>query len=229
MTARILVAEDDVKQADLIRLYLERDGHSVIVVHDGMAALEQIRRRPPDLAILDIMMPRMDGLDVTRILRSDSDVPIIMLTARSTEDDMLLGLDLGADDYLTKPFSPRELMARVRSVLRRSGIVQAVSQVVTVGPISIDHDRHEVTLDGEQIEMTPKEFAILATLADEPGRAFSRMQLLERAFGFDYFGLERTVDVHIMKIRRKIESDVSLPRYLTTVYGVGYRLEDPDA
>jgi len=229
MTARILVAEDDVKQADLIRLYLERDGHSVIVVHDGMAALEQIRRRPPDLAILDIMMPRMDGLDVTRILRSDSDVPIIMLTARSTEDDMLLGLDLGADDYLTKPFSPRELMARVRSVLRRSGIVQAISQVVTVGPISIDHDRHEVTLDGEQIEVTPKEFAILATLADEPGRAFSRMQLLDRAFGFDYFGLERTVDVHIMKIRRKIESDVSLPRYLTTVYGVGYRLEDPDA
>jgi len=174
-------------------------------------------------------MPRMDGLDVTRILRSDSDVPIIMLTARSTEDDMLLGLDLGADDYLTKPFSPRELMARVRSVLRRSGIVQAISQVVTVGPISIDHDRHEVTLDGEQIEVTPKEFAILATLADEPGRAFSRMQLLDRAFGFDYFGLERTVDVHIMKIRRKIESDVSLPRYLTTVYGVGYRLEDPDA
>ena len=221
MTARILVAEDDVKQADLIRLYLERDGHSVIVVHDGMAALEQIRRRPPDLAILDIMMPRMDGLDVTRILRADSDVPIIMLTARSTEDDMLLGLDLGADDYLTKPFSPRELMARVRSVLRRSGIVQAVSQVVTVGPISIDHDRHEVTVGGEQVEVTPKEFAILATLADEPGRAFSRMQLLERAFGFDYFGLERTVDVHVMKLRKKIEADVSSPRYLTTVYGVG--------
>ncbi len=229
MTARILVAEDDIKQADLIRIYLEREGHSVMVVHDGMTALDRIRRNPPDLVVLDLMMPRMDGLDVTRVLRSESDTPVIMLTARSTEDDMLLGLDLGADDYLTKPFSPRELVARVRAVLRRSGIVRAAAEVVTVGPISIDHDRHEVTVDGDLIDLTPKEYDILATLADEPGRAFSRMQLLERAFGFDYYGLDRTVDVHVVKLRRKIEADPSSPRYLKTVYGVGYRLEDPDA
>ncbi len=229
MTARILVAEDDIKQADLIRIYLEREGHSVMVVHDGMTALDRIRRNPPDLVVLDLMMPRMDGLDVTRVLRSESDTPVIMLTARSTEDDMLLGLDLGADDYLTKPFSPRELVARVRAVLRRSGIVRAAAEVVTVGPIAIDHDRHEVTVDGNLIDLTPKEYDILATLADEPGRAFSRMQLLERAFGFDYYGLDRTVDVHVVKLRRKIEADPSSPRYLKTVYGVGYRLEDPDA
>ena len=226
MTARILVAEDDEKQAELIRLYLEREGWSVMVVHDGRTALERVRRNPPDLVVLDVMMPRMDGLDVTRVLRQETDIPVVMVTARSTEDDLLLGLELGADDYVTKPFSPRELVARVRAVLRRSGITRQEARVVSVGPITIDHDRHEVRVGGEAVEITPREFALLAALADEPGRVFSRFQLLERAFGFDYFGLERTVDVHVMKLRKKLEPDPSAPVYLQTVYGVGYKLED---
>jgi DNA-binding response OmpR family regulator len=225
MTSRILVAEDDEKQAELIRLYLEREGWSVQVVHDGRSALEKLRRNPPDLVVLDLMMPRMDGLDVTRVLRQESDVPLVMVTARSTEDDLLLGLELGADDYVTKPFSPRELVARVRAVLRRSGITHREVRVVTVGPITIDHDRHEVRMNDEPVEVTPREFALLAALADEPGRVFSRLQLLDRAFGFDYYGLERTVDVHIMKLRKKLERDPSAPVFLQTVYGVGYKLE----
>ena len=228
MAARILVAEDDSKQAELIRLYLERDGHSVMVVHDGRSALERIREVEPDLVVLDLMMPRMDGLDVARIVRTETDLPIVMVTARSTEDDVLLGLDLGADDYVTKPFSPRELAARVRAVLRRSGRVEE-EPILAVGELEIDCVRHEVRLRGERIELTPKEFAILETLAEEPGRAFTRHGLLERAFGFDYYGLDRTVDVHIMNLRKKIERDPADPGYLHTIYGVGYKLEDPGA
>ena len=223
MGARILVAEDDRKQAELIRLYLEREGHSVMLVHDGRTALERIRAVAPDLVVLDLMMPRLDGLDVARITRTEGSVPIIMVTARSTEDDVLLGLDLGADDYITKPFSPRELAARVRAVLRRGGIA-AEEPVLRVGPIEIDGPRHEVRVGGEAIECTPKEFAILEALAREPDRVLSRMQLLESAFGFDYFGLERTVDVHVMRLRKKIEPDPAHPVHLRTVYGVGYTL-----
>jgi DNA-binding response OmpR family regulator len=229
MGARILIAEDDEKQADLIRIYLEREGHSVMVVHDGRQALDRIRNVDPDLVILDIMMPRMDGLDVMRVVRSERATPIIMVTARSTEDDVLLGLDLGADDYLTKPFSPRELMARVRSVLRRSGLTKEEQSVLQVGPIAVDRGRHEVRMDGELVDCTPKEFAILEALAEEPDRAFSRLQLLERAFGFDYYGLERTVDVHVMKLRKKLEDDPAAPIYLQTVYGIGYKLTPGDA
>jgi DNA-binding response OmpR family regulator len=224
MSPRIIVAEDDKKQADLIRMYLEREGHSVMVVHDGRTALERIRVSAPDLVILDIMMPRMDGLDVMRVVRSEQRIPIIIVTARSTEDDLLLGLDLGADDYISKPFSPRELMARVRAVLRRSNVTREETRTVRVGPIEIERERHELRVDGDLIEVTPKEFAILETMASEPGRVFTRLQLLEGAFGFDYYGLERTVDVHVMKLRKKIEPDPAEPVYLQTVYGVGYRL-----
>jgi DNA-binding response OmpR family regulator len=227
VTARILVAEDDHKQADLIRRYLERDGYSVAVVHDGRSAIEQARQRRPDLLVLDIMMPRVDGLDVCRVLRAESDLPIVMLTARSTEDDLLLGLDLGADDYVTKPYSPRELVARVRTVLRRSK--RAVEErPYRVGELEVDPVRHEVRVAGAAIECTPAEFRILARLAAEPGRAFTRQQLLTEAFGFGHYALDRTVDVHVMNLRRKVELEPSRPRYLLTVYGVGYKLAEPD-
>ena len=225
MSGRLLVAEDDPKQADLIRRYLEREGHAVAVVHDGRSAIDEARRREPDLVVLDVMMPRVDGLDVCRILRYESDVPIIMLTARSTEDDMLLGLDLGADDYITKPYSPRELVARVRTILRRSGR-DATDHRLVIGDIVVDTARHEVTRAGAHVECTPKEFAILAALAASPGRAFTRLQLLEEAFGFDYDGLERTVDVHVANLRKKLEPDPADPTHLLTVYGVGYKLND---
>ncbi|TCC18946.1 response regulator transcription factor [Kribbella speibonae] len=225
MPARILVAEDDLKQAELIRRYLEREGHLTVVVHDGREAIDEARRRSPDLLVLDVMMPKVDGLDVCRVLRADGDVPIIMLTARSTEDDLLLGLDLGADDYLTKPYNPRELVARVRSVLRRTRS-RAEGEVYRVGELEIDPGRHEVRLAGELVELTPAEFKILACLAASPGRAFSRQQLLEHAFGFDHYVFDRTVDVHVMNLRKKIEPSSGPPAYLRTVYGVGYKLAD---
>jgi DNA-binding response OmpR family regulator len=225
MPARILVAEDDRKQAELIRRYLEREGHLTVVVHDGRAAIDEARRRSPDLLVLDVMMPKVDGLDVCRVLRADGDVPIIMLTARATEDDLLLGLDLGADDYLTKPYNPRELVARVRTVLRRTRI-RSEGQVYRVGGLEIDPVRHEVLLDDRLVDLTPAEFKILACLAASPGRAFSRQQLLEHAFGFDHYVFNRTIDVHVMNLRKKIEPSPTSPSYLKTVYGVGYKLAD---
>jgi DNA-binding response OmpR family regulator len=227
MSARILVAEDDPKQANLVRVYLERDGHSVLLVGDGRTALEQARSRRPDLVVLDVMMPLVDGMDVCRILRSESKVPILLLTARSTEDDLLLGLDVGADDYITKPYSPRELTARVRALLRRAGTVTAGNQkVLRVGELEIDGGRFEVRVAGRPIVLTAKEFGILEVLAAEPGRVFTRAQIIDRAFGFDHYVLERTVDAHVMNLRRKIEADAAEPRYVQTVYGRGYRLAE---
>jgi DNA-binding response OmpR family regulator len=224
--ARLLVAEDDRKQAELIRRYLEREGHSVIVVHDGRAAIDEARRRKPDLAVLDVMMPNVDGLDVCRVLRADGNMPIILLTARSTEDDILLGLDLGADDYVTKPFSPRELVARVRTVLRRArpDVAHTPSAPRRVGELVVDSARHSVRVGGMAVECTPAEFKILEVLIAQPGRAFTRQRLIEEAFGFDHYALDRTVDVHILNLRKKIEADSSNPQYLLTVYGVGYKL-----
>ncbi|WP_213455017.1 response regulator transcription factor [Rhizomonospora bruguierae] len=227
MTARILIAEDDPKQANLVRVYLEREGHSVLVVGDGRAALEQARARRPDLLVLDVMMPAVDGLDVCRIMRAESDVPILLLTARSTEEDVLLGLDIGADDYITKPYSPRELVARVRALLRRAGVVAAGSRsVFTVGDLEIDTARFEVRVGGRAVVLTAKEFGILEVLAGEPGRAFTRAQIIDKAFGFDHYVLERTVDAHVMNLRRKIEQDPANPAYVQTVFGRGYRLAE---
>lgn len=226
---RILIAEDDHKQADLMRLYLEQAGYSVLVAHDGRQAIELARQRRPDLLLLDLMMPEVDGLDVCRILKQESDMPIVMVTARSTEDDMLFGLDLGADDYVTKPYSPRELVARVRALLRRAGRAAVDTDAVYgVGELLLDGVRHEVRMAGEPVAVTPGEFAVLAVLMREPGRAFSRADLLQEAFGFDYEGLDRTADVHIKNLRRKIERDAAEPRYIETVYGVGYRMREPD-
>ncbi|MEO5877051.1 MAG: response regulator transcription factor [Streptosporangiaceae bacterium] len=221
---RVLVAEDDPKQARLIRIYLERAGHLVTVVANGRAALEEARTQAPDLVLLDLMMPVMDGLQVCRTLRAESEVPILLLTARSTEDDQLLGLDLGADDYLTKPYSPRVLVARVRALLRRAGTLRDGGAVIRVGDLEIDPDRFEVRVDRRQVEVTAKEFGILHALAADPGRVFSRAQILERAFGFDHYILERTVDAHIMNLRRKLERDPASPVHVQTVYGRGYRL-----
>jgi DNA-binding response OmpR family regulator len=223
---RILIAEDDPKQANLVRIYLEREGYSVLTVRDGRAALEAARTRKPDLLILDVMMPSVDGLDVCRILRAESRVPILLLTARTTEEDMLLGLDLGADDYITKPYSPRELTARTRALLRRAGTSDPTRRgVLRVGDIEVDPDRFEVRLAGQLIALTAKEFGVLEVLVDEPGRVFTRTQLLERVYGFDSDVLERTVDAHVMNLRRKLEPDPARPRYVVTVHGRGYKLD----
>ncbi|TDD90451.1 response regulator transcription factor [Actinomadura darangshiensis] len=221
MCANVLVAEDDTKQAELLRRYLQREGHSVVVVHDGRAAIDEARACRPDLVLLDVMMPGVDGLDVCRGLRAESDVPVLMLTARSTEDDLLLGLDLGADDYVTKPYSPRELMARVRTLLRRAGNGE---RVYRVGGITVDPERHTVLADGREVECTPAEFRILEALAARPERVLTRAQLLEHLHGFDRFITERTVDVHVKNLRKKIEPQPRRPVRLCTVYGVGYKL-----
>jgi DNA-binding response OmpR family regulator len=223
VTARILVADDDPKHAQLIRLYLEREGHQVITVGDGRAALEVARARKPDLVLLDVMMPLVDGLDVCRILRAESAVAILLVTARSSENDMLLGLDLGADDYMAKPVSPRELTARVRALLRRAGVGGDSASVVRVGDLEVDPDRFEVRVRGAAVTLTAKEFAILELLAREPGRVFTRAQIIDRAFGFEQDISERTVDAHVVNLRRKIEEDPAEPRYVQTVYGRGYR------
>ncbi|MEU8075338.1 response regulator transcription factor [Catellatospora citrea] len=229
MSARVLIAEDDPKQAHLLRVYLEREGHSVQVVGDGLAALERCRAYRPDLVVLDVMMPTLGGLDVCRILRAESDVAILLLTARSTEDDILVGLDLGADDYVTKPFSPRQLAARVRALLRRARPGTAKEEILRVGDLEIDEGRFEVRVGGRLVALTAKEFGILAALAAAPGRVFSRAQIIDRAFGFDNHVEERTVDAHVMNLRRKIEDDPAEARYVQTVYGRGYRLAEQPA
>ncbi|MGW7257531.1 response regulator transcription factor [Streptomyces sp. NPDC054834] len=227
MCAHVLVAEDDEMQAELIRRSLLAEGHTATVVHDGAAALDAARRLRPDLVVLDLMLPVVDGFGVCRVLRSgDQDTPVLMLTARSEEDDLLLGLELGADDYMTKPYSPRELMARIRTVLRRSGraVDAPEDPVVRAGGITVDPRRHEVRCDGLPVDCTPAEFQILLAMAGEPERVFTRRQLLQFTRGLDRASTERAVDVHIMNLRKKIEPDPRHPVRLLTVFGVGYKL-----
>jgi DNA-binding response OmpR family regulator len=227
MCAYILVAEDEEKQAEVVRRYLQAEGHTTLVVHDGRAAIDEVRRSPPDLLVLDVMMPKVDGLDVCRILRRESDVLMLMLTARSSEDDLLLGLDLGADDYLTKPYSPRELMARVRTLLRRVERTSAPdSTVLRIGDIAVDPVRHEVRVLESEVPCTPAEFQILAAMAGQPDRVFTRAQLLEHTRGYDRYSTDRTIDMHMMNLRKKIEPNPRRPVYLLTVYGIGYKLTD---
>jgi DNA-binding response OmpR family regulator len=225
--AFVLVAEDDAKQAELVRRYLRREDHSVLVVSDGRAAIDHVRSMRPDLLILDVMMPQLDGLDVLRTMRRDYDTPVLMVTARSTAEDKLAGFDLGADDYLTKPYDPRELMARVRSLLRRARRSDGPAVLpLRVGPLLLDQVRHEVRLHDRRIECTPAEFRILEALMSTPGRVFSRRQLLDRAHGPDSFVTERTADAHVKNLRRKIEMDPRNPMRVLTVYGVGYKMAD---
>ncbi|GAA2564541.1 response regulator transcription factor [Winogradskya consettensis] len=214
------MAEDDRRQAEVLRHCLQAAGHAVAVVHDGRSALAQARRQPPDLLILDLMMPELNGLEVCRALRRDSDVMVLMLTARTSEDDMLIGLDVGADDYLTKPYSPRELVARVRTLLRRRHTgLPPTGRMTSVGRLVVDPGRHHVEYAGTPVDCTPGEFAILAALAGRPDQVFTRAQLLAHTKGIERHSTERTVDVHVMNLRRKLT-----PELLVTVYGVGYKL-----
>jgi two-component system alkaline phosphatase synthesis response regulator PhoP len=222
---RVLVVDDDKKTVELVKLYLTRDGYRVIIAYDGNEALRLAREKRPDLIVLDLMLPGIDGLEVCRTLRSESDVPIIMLTARVSDEDKLIGLDLGADDYVTKPFSPRELAARVRTILRRipGEMVPRGPEEVTHGTLTVNFLRHEVRVDGKLVDLTPIEFKLLGALVREPGRVFNRAQLIEKALGYDFEGFDRTIDVHILNLRRKLEPDPSRPQFVKTVYGAGYK------
>ena len=227
MQTEILIAEDNPKQAEVAGAYLRREGHRVTCVADGRAALDEHRERRPDLVVLDVMMPLLDGVTVCRVLRAESDVPILMLTARTAEDDILRGLDAGADDYLTKPYSPRELAARVRALLRRSGALREKDlPVLRTGDLEVDVGRFEARVAGRAVVLTAKEFGILEVLAGSPGRTFTRTEIIDRAFGFDKYVLERTVDAHVRNLRRKLGDNPDDPRYVQTVYGRGYRLAD---
>jgi DNA-binding response OmpR family regulator len=225
---RVLVVDDDVKTVELVKLYLNRDGYRVLTACDGVEALRLAREGHPDLIVLDLMLPGIDGLEVCRTLRDESDVPIIMLTARTTDQDKLTGLGLGADDYVSKPFSPKELAARVRAVLRRLPGERGPDRI-THGELAVDFIRHEAYLAGRSLDLTAVEFKLLGVLAKEPGRVFNRAQLIEKALGCDFDGFDRTIDVHVLNLRRKLESDPRHPRYIKTVYGAGYKLSEvPD-
>jgi len=219
---KVLVVDDDVKTVELDKLYLTRDGYHVLTAYDGIEAMRLPRESRPALIVLDLMLPDIDGLEVCRILRHESDVPIIMLTARSTDQDKLTGLGLGADDYVTKPFSPKELAARVQAVLRRLPRERGPEEI-KIGELSMNFTKHEAWFAGKLLDLTSVEFKLLGVLAREPGRVCSRTSLIEEALGYDFEGFDRTIDVHILNLRRKLELDPSHPRYIKTVYGVGYK------
>jgi two-component system alkaline phosphatase synthesis response regulator PhoP len=226
MPHHILVVDDDKQIARLIRSYLEQAGFQVTVANDGAAALHAIRREKPDLVVLDLMLPDRDGWDITRIVRSDpalAATPIIMVTARVEDTDRVIGLELGADDYVTKPFNPREIVARVRAVLRRTSGAALPQRLLQADRLALDPDQHQATLDSQPLELTPTEFALLHALMANAGHAFTRAELIEQALGYTYDGLDRTVDSHIKNLRRKIEPDPANPTLIQTVYGVGYR------
>ena len=223
---RILVVEDDMQIARNLRDYLEVAGFEVTAVGDGSAALASIRGDRPDLLVLDLGLPGIDGLDVARELRRTSTVPIVMLTARGEESDRIVGLELGADDYLVKPFSPKELVARVRAVLRRTSGTTAGAEVLRAGDVEVDLPKMRARVGGQPVDLTPTEFELLATLAREPGRVFTRGQLLDALHGVTLETYERAIDAHVKNLRKKIEPEPGRPRYVLTVHGVGYRFAD---
>ncbi len=228
MSQRILVVDDDRQIVRLLRSYLEQSGFQVATAYDGETALRTIRSERPDLVVLDLMLPDRDGWEITRIIRSDPQLArtaIIMLTARIEDTDRIVGLELGADDYIGKPFNPREVVARVRAVLRRGMATPAA--IISIGGLQMDLDRHTFTAGGQPIELTPIEFALLQLLMENPGRAFTRQELIEKALHDHFAGSDRTLDSHIKNLRKKIEPDPTNPSYIQTVYGVGYRLHDP--
>lgn len=227
MAQRILVVDDDRQIVRLVQSYLEQAGFVVLTAGDGAAALRVIRAERPDLVVLDLMLPDMDGWAITRAVRADqrtAALPILMLTARVEDTDRIVGLELGADDYVTKPFNPRELVARVRAILRRSTAPAAEAPALNYGALRLDADRHVVTLHGRPVELTPTEFDLLRVFMAHPGHAFSRQELIEQGLGYTYEGLERTVDSHIKNLRKKLEREPDAPQ-IETVYGVGYRLQ----
>jgi DNA-binding response OmpR family regulator len=226
MSRTILVVDDEPEIVRLVRSYLEQDGYRVVTAYNGEEALYTVRHEKPDLVVLDVLMPKMDGLEFTRRVRREQDVPIIMLTARAEETDRIVGLEMGADDYVTKPFSPREVVARVRAVLRRAqpSDERQPPPVVRVGPITLNRSTHIVTIDGEPADLTPTEFDVLDTLMSAPGRVYSRAEILEAVQGVAFEAYERTVDAHVKNLRKKIEPHPANPDYILTVRGVGYRL-----
>lgn len=223
MAPKILVVDDEKRLVTLVEAYLHQEGYGVITASNGQEALHLARQEKPDLILLDIMMPEMDGFEFIQAHRREADTPIILLTARVEEEDHVIGLELGADDYVTKPFRPRELVARVRAVLRRTGKSLTPAEVLRVGEVSLDREGHLVKVAEELVDLTPSEFDLLGALMSTPGRVFSRMELLDRIQGVAYEGYERTIDVHIKNLRSKIERDSRNPRYIETVYGIGYR------
>jgi DNA-binding response OmpR family regulator len=223
MAKTILVVDDEQRLVSVVKAYLEQEGFRVVTASNGREAIHVARQEKPDLIILDIMMPEMDGYEFLRVHRKERETPIIMLTAKVADNEKVIGLELGADDYVTKPFKPRELIARVRAVLRRVGKTEPTPEILRVGEITLDRDGHTVTVKDDFIDLTPSEFDLLATLMSSPGRAFSRLDLLDRLQGTAYEGYERTIDVHVKNLRAKIEDDPHAPRYVETVYGVGYR------
>jgi DNA-binding response OmpR family regulator len=224
MPETILVVEDDAKMANLLKLYLEREGYGVITAGDGREALDAADRSAPTLIVLDLMLPHLDGIDVCRRLRQTSEVPILMLTARVDEVDKLLGLSMGADDYVTKPFSPREVVARVKAILRRSAR-EAPKKVLRHRDLELDLHRHRLLQDGQELHLTPIEFKLLHAFLEAPERAFSRDQLLNRIYAFNEADVvDRTIDVHVGKLREKLGDDPGRPRYIATVRGIGYKL-----
>ena len=224
----ILVVDDEPKIVDVARDYLERAGFRVVAAHDGKTALASAQSGKPDLIVLDLGLPEMDGLDVTRALRKGSNVPIIMLTARAEEADKLIGLELGADDYMTKPFSPKELVARVRAVFRRLESANASGEIIRAADLTLDLPRMHATIGPREIELTPTEFQLLAALARQPGRILTRGQLLDAVRGVAFESYERAIDAHVKNIRRKIEPNPRELRYILTVYGIGYKLTDKE-
>jgi len=224
----ILVVDDEPKIVQLARDYLEHAGFSVVTAGDGASALHAVRARNPDLVVLDLGLPVVDGLEVMRSIRAAGSTPIVVLTARDTELDKLLGLELGADDYVTKPFSPRELVARVRAVLRRSEHAAEPRERIEVGELVLDVPRLRATVAGHPVELTATEFSLLATMARAPGRVFTRSQLLDAVHGVAFEAYERAIDAHVKNIRRKLEPDPARPRFVQTVYGVGYRVAEPE-
>jgi len=226
----ILIVEDEPQIVEVVSDYLKQAGYRVLSARDGQTGLTVARHERPDLIVLDLMLPgTMDGLDVCRSIRRDpalADLPIIMLTARTEEADRLVGLELGADDYVTKPFSPREVVARVRAVLRRARRSGSPAAVIRIGELAVDLTNREVTVDGQPVSLTPTEFDLLSVLARNPGRPFTRAQLIDLVYDVAYVGYDRAIDSHIKNLRRKIEPDPREPRYILTIYGVGYKLAD---
>ncbi len=225
MASTVLIVEDDPATVELARLYLGRDGHKVLAAGDGTEGLRMAREAHPDLVVLDVMLPGLDGMEVCRILREESEVPIVMLTARVEEEDRLMGLNLGADDYIVKPFSPRELAARVRAVLRRTPVdsPERGPAELTYGDVRVDTRRRSVTVGGNPVRLTPTEFRLLVMLMRQPGRTFGREVIMDTVFGYDFDGFDRTVDAHVSGLRRKLETAAGKRRYIHTVYGAGYR------
>ncbi len=223
MSKKILVVDDERKLVTILKGYLEQAGYAVVTAYDGQQALTVFRHENPTLVLLDLNLPQIDGLDVCRTLRKESNVPVIMLTARVEETDRLIGLELGADDYIVKPFSPREVVARVRAVLRRSESEPARAETFSAGDLTLDLAKHSARLGGRTLDLTPTEFDLLTVMLQNPGRAFTRLQLLDQVQGEAFEGYERTIDAHIKNLRQKIERDPKNPRYLLTVFGIGYK------